>query len=639
MSGLALTPIASPPSALTALWLIPALPLAGAAVNLFLGKRLGKRAGTLGTALVVAAFALSAAAVRDLVAVDAGSRLYVRHLFEWIHVGTLSVGADLRLDALSAVMILVVTGIGSLIHLYAIGYMDGDPRYGRFFAYLNLFVFFMLMLVLGENLLVLYLGWEGVGLCSYLLIGFWFEKTENANAAKKAFITTRIGDTAMLIGLALIVVKFGTLDLSAIFGSAGGSLTKSAATGIALLLFAGAVGKSAQIPLHVWLPDAMAGPTPVSALIHAATMVTAGVYLVLRMHVIFEISGVALTVVAIVGLATMLFAGTCALGQDDIKRVLAYSTMSQLGYMFLAAGMRAYAIALFMLVAHAFYKALMFLGAGSVMHGMHDEADMKKMGGLLRRMPVTGATFMIGALALAGIFPLSGFFAKDEILEVASHSGHTWFYVLGTAGALLSALYMGRLVSLTFLGRARSEEAERAHESPFVMTLPLLVLAAGAACVGVLETSLHGVVSGFVSPVVGPVPEGVAGLATATLVGVSLTLALAGLAIAGFVYASGKIDWLALRVRMQPVQRLLANGWYFDNYYSALLVTPGRAIAAFLAYVFDARVIDGAVNGIGATVRGLARSGGRLQTGLVRTYALAFLAGAIGMLVYVGFRL
>ena len=362
----------------------------------------------------------------------------MRHLFDWIHSGNFNVGADLRLDALSATMILVVTGIGLLIHIYALGYMHGDPRYGRFFAYMNLFVFFMLMLVLAENFLVLYLGWEGVGLCSYLLIGFWFEKTENANAAKKAFVTTRIGDTAMLIGIALIVAKFGTLDFTHVFGSAGTTLTKGAATAIALLLFAGAVGKSAQVPLHVWLPDAMAGPTPVSALIHAATMVTAGVYLVLRAHVLFEVSGVALVVVTVIGLITVLFAGTCALGQDDIKRVLAYSTVSQLGYMFVAAGLRAYSAALFMLVAHAFYKALMFLGAGSVMHGMHEETDMKKMGGLLQRMPVTGVTFLVGAVALAGVPPLAGFFAKDQILEVANHTGHQWVYVLGTLGAVIS---------------------------------------------------------------------------------------------------------------------------------------------------------------------------------------------------------
>ncbi|MDP9184695.1 MAG: NADH-quinone oxidoreductase subunit L, partial [Actinomycetota bacterium] len=329
------------------LWVIPALPLAVAALNLFAGRRLGRWSGIAATLAVAGSFGVAVAAVLDLVSRPGEERLATQHLFDWVTSGGFTVGADLRLDALSATMILVVTGVGALIHLYAIGYMADDPRRGRFFAYLNLFVFFMLMLVLGGNYLVLYLGWEGVGLCSYLLIGFWFDKPENAEAAKKAFITTRIGDTLMLVGLALLVFRFGTLDFEPIFGSAASVLTKDGATVVALLLFAGAVGKSAQIPLHVWLPDAMAGPTPVSALIHAATMVTAGVYLVIRSHVLFELSGVALTVVLVIGLTTTIFAATCAIAQYDIKRVLAYSTISQLGYMFVAVGMRAYGVALF----------------------------------------------------------------------------------------------------------------------------------------------------------------------------------------------------------------------------------------------------------------------------------------------------
>jgi NADH-quinone oxidoreductase subunit L len=626
------------PSALTLLWLVPALPLTGAVVNLFFGRSLGRRAGSLATAAVASSFAMAALMVLRLTDRPAEGRVVTRHLFDWISVGDLHVGADLRLDALSAVMILVVTGVGALIHLYAIGYMRGDPRYGRFFAYLNLFVFFMLMLVLAGNLLLLYLGWEGVGLCSYLLIGFWFEKTQNANAAKKAFVTTRIGDTAMLVGLALLVVRFGTLDFTTIFGSAGGVLTKGGATAIALLLFAGAAGKSAQVPLHVWLPDAMAGPTPVSALIHAATMVTAGVYLVVRMHVIFEISGVALTVVLIVGLVTMLFAGTCALGQDDIKRVLAYSTVSQLGYMFMAAGLRAYGVAIFMLVAHAFYKALMFLGAGSVMHGMHDEADMKQMGGLIRRMPLTGWTFVVGALSLAGVPFLAGFYAKDEILEIANAGGRPWVYVLGSLGAVLSALYIGRLIFLTFFGSPRSESAQQAHESPPVMTIPLALLAIGAAAAGLLNATPEGWVARFLDPVVGTVAVGTQGLSKTALTAVAVAIASLGLVSAWFVYASGRIDWLALRVRLAPVQRLLANGWYLDSYYSAILVTPGKAVAAFSAFVVDARFIDGIANGTGAAVRGLADAARKVQTGFVRNYALAFLAGVVGVLVYAGLR-
>jgi NADH-quinone oxidoreductase subunit L len=629
----------NPTSTMKLLWLVPLLPLVGAAINLFLGKRLGRFAGWLAVATVVGSFVIAALVVRDLLSLPEASRLHVVHLFDWIAVGSFNVAVDLRLDALSATMILVVTGIGALIHIYAIGYMHGDPRYGRFFAYMNLFVFFMLMLVLGANFLVLYLGWEGVGLCSYLLIGFWFEKTENANAAKKAFITTRIGDTAMLIGIAMIVFKFGTLDFGVVFGTAGSTLTKGTATAIALLLFAGAVGKSAQVPLHVWLPDAMAGPTPVSALIHAATMVTAGVYLVLRAHVLFELSGVALVVVTVVGLVTMLFAATCALGQDDLKRVLAYSTVSQLGYMFIAAGMRAYGVALFMLVAHAFYKGLMFLAAGSVMHGMDDETDMKEMGGLIRPMPITGVTFLIGAISLAAVPPFAGFFAKDAILEVANHTGHQWVYVLGSIGAVLSAAYMGRMAFLTLFGKPRTEEAEHAHESPWVMTLPLVALAIGAFGLGLaLQRAADGSFSRWIEPLLGAVPEGTLGLSGSTLVVVAVIIAVGTLAATWWIYASGRVDWMALRVRLSPLHDVLEHGWYVDDVYSTVLVAPGKAASSLTAYSFDLRALDGFVNAIGGGTRRLARVGRRIQTGYVRTYALAVFLGAVGLLLYVGFR-
>jgi NADH-quinone oxidoreductase subunit L len=634
-----LSPIAEPTSAMQLIWLVPLLPLAGAALNLFVGKRLGRGAGVIASVLVAASFVLAAMIATSLVQAPGDERLYIRHLFEWIHVGSFSVGVDLRVDALSMVMVLVVTGIGALIHVYSVGYMAGDPRYGRFFAYLNLFVFFMLTLVLAQNYLLLYLGWEGVGLCSFLLIGFWFEETENANAAKKAFITTRIGDTFMLVGLALLAVKFGTLDFTAIFGSAGSTITKGTATAIALLLFAGAIGKSAQVPLHVWLPDAMAGPSPVSALIHAATMVTAGVYLVVRSHVLFELSGTALTVVLFVGLFTALFAATCAIGQDDIKRVLAYSTISQLGYMFMAAGMRAYSLAMFMLVAHAFYKALMFLGAGSVMHGMHGETDMQRMGGLIRRMPITGITFTIGALALAGLPPLSGFFAKDLILEVANAQGRVWVYVLGAVGALLSAFYIGRLLFLTFFGHPRSEEAEHAHESPPVMWIPLVLLGIGTVFAGYLSTSTEGRLEQLLEPVHGVVPEGAAGLTKPALFVIALVISLTGLAVAWLLYGSGRVDWLALRERLGSIPRLFANGWYVDRAYDTVVIQPGKAVAAFSARAVDERVIDGAVNGVGGSVRGLAGVGRRIQTGFVRTYALFLFAGAVGVLVYLGFRI
>jgi len=635
-----LAPLTDVSGILPLLWLVPLLPLVAAAVNLFLGKRLGRFAGWLAVAAVAASFLIALLAVRQLMGFSGEERLYVLHLFDWIAVGSFNVGVTLRLDALSATMILVVTGIGLLIHIYAIGYMHGDPRYGRFFAYMNLFVFFMLMLVLGANFLILYLGWEGVGMCSYLLIGFWFEKTLNANAAKKAFVTTRIGDTAMLIGIAMIVMKFGTLNFDVVFGTANSVLSKGAATTIALLLFAGAVGKSAQMPLHVWLPDAMAGPTPVSALIHAATMVTAGVYLVLRAHVLFEVSGVALVVVTVVGLITMLYAATCALGQDDLKRVLAYSTISQLGYMFIAAGLRAYALALFMLVAHAFYKGLMFLAAGSVMHGMHEETDMKQMGGLIRRMPLTGVTFLVGAVSLAAVPPFSGFFAKDAILEVANQTGHQWVYVLGTVGAVISAAYMGRLVFLTLFGRPRSEAAERAHESPLVMTVPLVLLALGAFALGLLiQRTPEGSFTQWIEPLLGAVPKGPLGLPTTIFIAIATVVSVGALAATWVIYASGRVDWMALRVRLASLQRLFERGWYIDDAYATVLVAPGKAAAAILAFRFDAGFIDGVVNSVGGGTRRLASVGRKIQTGYVRTYALALFVGAVGILVYVGLRL
>jgi len=620
------------------LWLMPALPLLGAAINLFFGKRLGRYAGWLASATVIAAFAVSLGLMSQLLAKPVEDRLFLEHLFSWIDVGRFQVGMDLRLDDLSMTMVLVVTGVGALIHVYAIGYMAGDPRYGRFFAYMNLFVFFMLMLVLGANYLVLYLGWEGVGLCSYLLIGFWSDVPANAEAAKKAFITTRIGDTLMLVGLALIVFRFGTLDFEAIFGSAGGVLTKGAATVIALLLFAGAIGKSAQVPLHVWLPDAMAGPTPVSALIHAATMVTAGVYLVVRSHVLFEVSGVALTVVLVVGLVTAIFAATCAIAQQDIKRVLAYSTISQLGFMFMAAGMRAYAVAMFFLVAHAFYKALMFLGAGSVIHGMHDVQDLREMGGLRRVMPITFVTFLVGALAQAGVPPLAGFFAKDAVLEVAQHTNRDAVYLLGSVAAFLSAFYLGRLLFLTFFSETRSDRARSAHESPPVMWVPLAILAFGVVTAGWLNITPEGRLAGFLESITGVAPQGI-GLGALPLAGIAVVLSLTALVVTWWIYGSGRVDWRTFRERLEPFPRAALEGWYVDRAYDTVIVQPAKAGSWIVAYVVDARIIDGLVEGIGAGVRRLADRGRLVQTGFVRSYALAVFLGAVAILVYVGVRL
>src|SRR5438093_7648080 len=552
---------------------------------------------------VVVAFALVVGVRADLLKLPGDERLVVRHLWDWISVGSFRVVADLRVDPLSVTMMLVVTGVGAVIHVYSIGYMDGDPRYGRFFSYMNLFCFFMLTLVLAQNFLLLYLGWEGVGLCSYLLIGFWFERPLAASAAKKAFVVTRIGDTFMLVGIALIFLRLGSLDFSKVLinpylqlGPLGPVEPSGVYTIIALLLFAGAVGKSAQVPLHTWLPDAMEGPSPVSALIHAATMVTAGVYLVARTHVFFEISGAALTVVLVIGLVTAVYAATCALGQDDLKRVLAYSTISQLGYMFFALGLKAYAAALFLLVTHAFYKALLFLSAGSVMHGLGGETDLKRMGALRRAMPFTAAMFGVGALAIAGVPPLSGYFAKDQILEVANRSGYLIAWLVALAGAFLSALYISRLMFLAFFGQDRTERA--AHESPPVMTVPLALLAVGAVFGGVLGLSVtSGRLQGFLAPVLGELTEGAGGLPTAVLSVISVLAALAGIAVGWLVYGSGRVDWVALRVRFAGVHEFLAHGWYVDDVYSTSLVAPGKAGAAFLASAVDQRVVDVPANG------------------------------------------
>ncbi len=453
-------------------------------------------------------------------------------------------------------------------------------------------------------------------------------------------MTTRVGDTLLLVGIALAFFRLGSLDLARILDPAVAELQPAGVfTVIALLLFGGAVGKSAQLPLHVWLPDAMEGPTPVSALIHAATMVTAGVYLVARTHLLFELSGVALTVVLVVGLATALYAALSAIGQDDIKRVLAYSTISQLGFMFVALGMRAYVVAIFMLVAHAAYKALLFLGAGSVMHGTEQETDLQRLGGLARRMPWTAATMAAGALSLAGVFGLAGYVAKDEILAVANATGRGAVWVLGTVGAFLSALYVGRLVCLALLGRPRSDRALHAHESPPVMLVPLGALAAGALGLGALAADpTGGPLPAFLAPVLGEVPHGEAGLPEAALVAISQLVAFGGLGLAWYLYASGRVAWLEVRERLGGVPRLLARGFLVDDLYRAAVDGPLRAAAAIADGFVDVRIVDGVVNGVGRLVARLAALGRRVQTGLVRSYALAFLLGAAVLLAYVGVR-
>ncbi|MFN2589490.1 MAG: NADH-quinone oxidoreductase subunit L [Actinomycetota bacterium] len=617
--------------------LIPLLPLIGAVTLLLTGKRWrGRSGGWMASGLVGASFVVALVVLFDLLGLDAESRLGVTSVWDWVSVGRFHVDVAFRADPLSTVMALTVTGVGALIHVYSIDYMEGDPRFNRFFGYMNLFVFFMLVLVLADNFLLLYLGWEGVGLCSYLLIGFWFERRTAADAAKKAFITTRIGDAAFFVGLVFMWVHFRSLDFDVVFRGAEG-LANGTATVMALLLFAGAVGKSAQAPLHVWLPDAMEGPTPVSALIHAATMVTAGVYLVVRAHAIFEASSVAPTIVAVVGVVTAIYAGLSAIGQDDIKRMLAYSTISQIGFMMFGAGMGAYAAAIFLLVAHAFFKAVLFLDAGAIMHGLHDETDMMRMGGLRKAMPVTAYTWFIGWLAMAGLPPLSGFFAKDQVIAAASNSGRTGLWIAALFGALLTALYESRATFMTFFGEPRHEG--RPHDPPSRMRVALIALAAGAVVAGVLGLSATtGVLPKFLSPVLGATEHAEGALAEWLLTVISVGIGLAGIGLAYGIYLSGRIDWIALRARLGRTKTTLQRGFFVNDFYSGAIVAPAKAFSAFAAYVVDARVVDGAVNGLGRLFRRAASAGRRVQTGLVRNYALGVLLGAVALLWYLAVR-
>jgi NADH-quinone oxidoreductase subunit L len=615
------------------IWLVPALPLAGAVLLVLAGKSLRRIAGGLASLLVGASFVVSLLVFIELLGFGPEGRTVAVKMFDWISVGSFEAPMELRVDPLSMVMALTVTGVGFLIHVYSIDYMHGDPRYPRYFAYLNLFVAAMLTLVLANNFVVLYVGWEGVGLCSYLLIAFWFERKAAADAGKKAFIVTRIGDTAMLIGIFLIFATTGSVRFDEVFGAAGG-IAGSTATAISLLLFAGAVGKSAQIPLHTWLPDAMEGPTPVSALIHAATMVTAGVYLVVRTHAVFEASESALVVVAVVGLVTALYAGLSAIGQDDLKRVLAYSTISQLGYMFLAAGVGAYAVAIFHLVAHAFFKAALFLAAGSVMHSTDGVIDVTRLGGLRRRMPLTAGVFAVGGLALAGIPLLVGFFSKDQILAAAYEAGRTGLWIGGLAAAVLTAFYIARAYFLTFEGDLRSDL--HPHESPVLMTAPMAALGGLTVLGGLLGASVEtGRIQRFLAPVFGEAEHAGAGggLSEMGLSMIATAVALTGLALGWLVYGSDRVDWRRVRERFGGLRRTLAHGFYFDDAYGRGLVLPAKAASSFAAYTFDARVVDGAVDGLGRAFARLAAAGRRVQSGLVRTYALAFLLGAVALVV------
>ena len=621
-----------------AVWLIPALPLAGFVVLVVAGRKLGNPlAGWFATLMCGGAFAATVVVLVGLLDKPAHDRHFEQVLFDWLPSGGLHVDFGFLVDPLSITMAMFITGIGTLIHLYSIGYMHGDANYSKFFIYLNLFAGSMLLLVLGNNLLLTFMGWEGVGTCSYLLISFWFSDEANASAGKKAFVTNRIGDFGFMLAMFLAFQAFGTLQYDGILEHAG-SVAPVTVTAIAALLFLGACGKSAQLPLYVWLPDAMAGPTPVSALIHAATMVTSGVFLMTRMSPLLAHSYSWLpNLIAIVGAITALFAATIAVAQNDIKKVLAYSTVSQLGYMFLAIGSGAYVAAIFHMVTHAFFKALLFLGSGSVIHGMHDEQDMRKMGGLRKYMPVTCWTFVIGALALSGIPIFAGFWSKDEILINAWDKSFL-LYGVGAATALLTAFYMGRQVFMVFFGEERFEhEGEHAvhpHESPWTMTLPLVILAVLSTVGGALnlpftkDTQLLGK---WLEPIVEG-NERIFDIPGAQQVAMALGVAvLAGVMIflAKRVYLDGRGDPAKIEL---PV---LAHAWHYDEAISSFVGGPGEEAFEGVAS-FDRGVVDGAVNGVGSLVQLASTQLRKVQTGYVRNYALGI---AVGAFVLVGLLL
>jgi NADH-quinone oxidoreductase subunit L len=565
----------------------------------------------------------------------------VVHYFDFINTSTVKIPFDFRVDALSSLFLLVITGVGTLIHLYSTAYMHEEtaPHYARYFAYLNLFIFSMLLLVLGDNYVIMFIGWEGVGLCSYLLIGYWFTNTTYNNAAKKAFIMNRIGDLGFLLAIFWLIVKLGTVSYGEVLTAESlAKLSSTDITAITLLLFVGAMGKSAQIPLYTWLPDAMAGPTPVSALIHAATMVTAGIYMITRTNIFYTHSEIAQTVVAIIGISTALLAATIAIKQNDIKKVLAYSTVSQLGYMFLGLGVGAYSGAVFHVITHAFFKALLFLAAGSVIHAMHHEQDIRKMGGLKSKLPITHITFLIGCIAIAGVPPFSGFFSKDEILA-AAYAKNPIYWFLGVVGAAMTAFYMFRLYATTFLGQFRGTEAQASHlhESPISMTLPLIILAVLSAVGGAMGVPEilggHHWLSHHLSSIIGA--EHALHLSHTTewiLMGTSVAIALVALLI-----AIGKYSKQADGEPQTALGKFLYNKWLVDELYENAIVQPLNRLAGFLKDVVEKNVIDGVVNGTGKLVQYGARQTRLMQSGQVGYYIL-FMVLSIVLLFLIWFN-
>ncbi|MGH7886177.1 MAG: NADH-quinone oxidoreductase subunit L [Thermodesulfobacteriota bacterium] len=640
-------------------------PLLGAVINgLFYAAGLGKKLSLkpdnkeavtyISCGAVLISALLSTYLFISFIKTDPESRLIVSELFTWIPSGELNVKFELLFDTLSAVMALVVTWVGFLIHVYSIGYMHHDKSYARYFTYLNLFIFFMLMLILGNNFLMMFIGWEGVGLASYLLIGFWYEDSLKAYAGRKAFVVNRIGDFGFILGIFLIFTVFGSLNYQEVFSKLAdpvfvSGVSVTVITAIALLLFVGAVGKSAQFPLYVWLPDAMAGPTAVSALIHAATMVTAGVYMVSRCSLIFNLSPLALNVVLAVAAFTAFFAATIALTQNDIKKVLAYSTVSQLGYMFMAAGVGAYFFAIFHVVTHAFFKALLFLGSGSVIHAMSDDQDIRNMGGLRKMIPITAVTFLIGTLAISGFPLLSGFFSKDEILASVYSSGHTFFWIIGCITAVLTAYYMTRLYILTFEGEPRMsrEVKQNIHESPRTMTVPLLILAVLSVLGGLLGVPhfmsegiglsyFPNLIEEFLSSSVYVLPynaDHFVGfhLGHWSLVLISIAAAFLGIFIAVIQYivipnaVSKKVEKGNI---IKGIYKGSVNKWYVDEIYNSIFVEPFNDFSKQFSN-FDKSVVDGALDGLSDSVKNLSKRISSFQSGLTRYYAAIMVCGVI----------
>jgi NADH-quinone oxidoreductase subunit L len=609
-------------------WLLIALPLAGAAVLLLGGRRTDRWGHLLGVATVVTAFVLAVAYTVQLAGLQEPS--VGVDLFTFISVGDLDVDMGLLYDPLSAIFVLLITGVGSLIHIYSVGYMAHDPARRRFFAYLNLFVAAMLLLVLGNNYVALYVGWEGVGLASYLLIAFWYTRPAAATAAKKAFIMNRVGDVGLALAIFLMFAQLGTTSYEGVFGSVG-TLAGGTITAMGLLLLLGACGKSGQFPLQAWLPDAMEGPTPVSALIHAATMVTAGVYLIARSAPIYDLTETARTVVMAIGALTLLIGAIAGCAYDDIKKVLAYSTVSQIGYMFLAVGLGpvGYVAGLAHLLAHGFFKAGLFLGAGSVMHAMNDEVDMRRYGALWNKLPITFATFGLGYLALIGFPFLSGYFTKDAIIEATFDRGDTLGYALGGIAVLaagLTAFYMTRLMLMTFFGRSRWEEGVHPHEAPPVMTVPMIVLAVGSVFSGALLVSIFPL-SNWLEPVFGE-PEEAEHVIAPLTIGIALTLVMALGVLLAWLFVGRREVPVTAPARVSPVVRAARNGLYADTVNESLFMRPGQWLTRALVF-FDNRGVDGAVNGLAATLGGSSSRLGRAQTGFVRSYALGILGGAV----------